>query len=131
MHDERAGRPSAAAHGSDDGLVRPHVARAHPDRARQFMPFAALKGYYDLVRTCERVIEPRHEPTEEDIARISARLADVRKGSIVRAVHYAESEGASIETSGVVARIDPTFQTIVVGATAIAFSDLGDIEIVS
>jgi len=23
--------------------------RPHPDRARQFMPFAALKGYYELI----------------------------------------------------------------------------------
>ena len=26
----------------------PHTARAHADRARQFMPFAALKGYHEL-----------------------------------------------------------------------------------
>ena len=37
-----------------------HVARAHPDRARQFMPFAALKGYDELVR--EREDEVR-DPT--------------------------------------------------------------------
>lgn len=34
---------------------RAHVARPHPDRARQFLPFAALTGYYDLVR--ERGLE--------------------------------------------------------------------------
>lgn len=26
-----------------------HVAHDHPERARQFMPFAALKGYEDLL----------------------------------------------------------------------------------
>jgi predicted Fe-S protein YdhL (DUF1289 family) len=31
-----------------------HVARAHPDRARQFMPFAALKGYRELIEQRER-----------------------------------------------------------------------------
>ena len=131
---EKAAQPASARRVTDcafdDGLVRPHVARAHPDRARQFMPFAALKGYYDLVRDCERIIEPRHEATEEDVARISARLADIRKGSIVRAVHYAEHEGSYVETSGAVARIDPTFQTMVVAGTSISFSDLADIEIV-
>lgn len=34
---------------------RAHVARPHPARARQFLPFAALTGYYDLVR--ERGLE--------------------------------------------------------------------------
>ncbi len=27
----------------------PHVAQAHPSRAKQFMPFAALKGYHQLL----------------------------------------------------------------------------------
>lgn len=27
----------------------PHVARPHPNRAKQFMPFAALKGYRQLL----------------------------------------------------------------------------------
>ncbi len=31
----------------------PHEARAHSDRARQFMPFAALKGYEKLIETEE------------------------------------------------------------------------------
>lgn len=29
-------------------------ARRHADRAAQFMPFAALTGYYDLIRERER-----------------------------------------------------------------------------
>lgn len=28
----------------------PHIARAYDSRARQFMPFAALKGYSDMVQ---------------------------------------------------------------------------------
>jgi len=35
----------------------PHVARAHPDRARQFMPFAALKGYHELAKSKEHDLE--------------------------------------------------------------------------
>ena len=42
--------------------------RRHADRAAQFMPFAALTGYYDLVRERERVSEPRREPSEEEAA---------------------------------------------------------------
>ena len=32
----------------------PHTACAHADRARQFMPFAALKGYHELAHDQER-----------------------------------------------------------------------------
>lgn len=28
------------------------------DRARQFMPFAALRGYEELIRECEKIKEP-------------------------------------------------------------------------
>ena len=33
----------------------------HADRAMQFAPFAALKGYYEDVRIQERITEPRKE----------------------------------------------------------------------
>lgn len=35
---------------AEDG---PHKALPHPDRARQFMPFAALKGYHELAHSKE------------------------------------------------------------------------------
>ena len=35
------------------------------DRAKQFMPFAALKGYDDALRAKEKVVVPRKELSEE------------------------------------------------------------------
>ena len=40
---------AAGAEAPLDPPVPPGIGRPHPDRARQFMPFAALRGYYDLV----------------------------------------------------------------------------------
>ena len=31
------------------------------DRARQFMPFASLKGYFDKIREQQRIKEPKKE----------------------------------------------------------------------
>lgn len=42
-------------------LPAPHVAKPGPKRARQFMPFAALKGFYELVS--EKEAEAAREPT--------------------------------------------------------------------
>ena len=39
---------------------------AGADRARQFMPFMALKGYFELCREQERCPAPRRELTEEE-----------------------------------------------------------------
>ena len=44
---------AAGAEASLDPPVPPDIGRPHPDRARQFMPFAALRGYYDLVHAKE------------------------------------------------------------------------------
>ena len=56
----REGCADMAADGADSLLPRasmPHIARAHPDRARQFMPFAALRGYDELIRQRTRRAE--------------------------------------------------------------------------
>ena len=45
---------------ADDLPQRPHRAVPHPDRARQFMPFAALRGYHELVQEEERAARARH-----------------------------------------------------------------------
>lgn len=39
----------------------PHVARPHPNRAKQFMPFAALKGYRRLLaeKETESICRPQ------------------------------------------------------------------------
>ena len=38
----------------------------HADRAMQFAPFAALKGYYESIRLQERITEPRKELSEDE-----------------------------------------------------------------
>lgn len=99
MHSNRLGSASSPA--------------ARPTRASdvsQFMPFAALNGYYDLVREQECTAEPRHAMTEERAERISRMLARLRKGDVVSVVHYAHS--AYVTTAGTVRQVDATFRTL-------------------
>ena len=101
-------------------------AARHADRAAQFMPFAALTGYYDLVRECERVTEPRRDPSEEEAGRISAELAAVHKGALVRATHY--ERDAYVTTEGVVTRVDPVTRELTIVRTRIPFDDVWRVE---
>ena len=103
--------------------------RRHADRAAQFMPFAALTGYYDLVRERERVSEPRREPSEEEAARISAELAAVRKGQLVRVTHY--ERDAYITTEGVVTDMDPVAHELTVVRRRIRFDDVWSVRPIS
>ena len=53
---------------SGQDKFRPKMTRE--DRAKQFMPFAALKGYEDALRAKEKEIEEaasdKHAPLDED-----------------------------------------------------------------
>ena len=104
---------------------RPH-GRPHPDRARQFMPFAALKGYYDLVREQERVREPRREMTQEHAEELSAKVAGLARGTLVTATYYDADHYERV--TGLVARVEPELRTLQVVKTRIGFDDLWDVE---
>lgn len=93
-------------------------------RAQQFMPFAALRGYYDLIRERERIVQPKHEPTEEEALVLSKKLAQVKRRTMVRITHY--DTDAYITTHGMVSDIDYAFRTITVVRTRIRFDDIAD-----
>lgn len=67
----RAGSISAEERARRDAILRdihtridedgPHVARPFADRARQFMPFAALRGYGQMIEQAERRSKERFE----------------------------------------------------------------------
>lgn len=90
------------------------------------MPFAALKGYYELVRQQERVGQPRHQPTEEEATELSTQLNALRKGSLVRITYYNRDTYATIY--GTVERLDKTLRTLRVATTDIPFDDILRIE---
>ena len=113
-----------------DGHLPPHgqiLGRPSPERARQFMPFAALRGYYDLIRERERVPEERRDLTEEDIERLSNVLAQLKKGQMVRTRYY--DRDAYVTREGLMTRIDPVAHELTVVTTRIRFEDLLEIEI--
>ena len=107
-------------------MSRDGAPRRHAERAAQFMPFAALTGYYDLVRERERVSEPRREPSEEEAARISAELAAMRKGQLVRMTHY--EHDAYVTTEGIVTGVDPVARELTVVRRRIRFDDVWSVR---
>ena len=60
---ERLADPEGRRRSADPRLTANGTVRA--GRAAQFMPFAALTGYYELVRKQEITAEPKCELTEE------------------------------------------------------------------
>lgn len=121
-------RRAALLRAIDERVARDgaRIARPHADRARQFMPFAALKGYHELAREQERVRQPRQDTTDERAGELSRALARIGKGSLVRIVHY--EDGAYQETQGMVSECSEALRTVTVVRRRIAFDDILDIE---
>ena len=99
--------------------------RPRADRAQQFMPFAALKGYYDLIRERERTVEPRRELTDERALELSQRLAGLERREMASVVHY-DGE-AYVTTRGLVSDIDLAARTVTIVRTRIPFEDIWEI----
>ena len=104
--------------------VRPKMTKE--DRAKQFMPFAALKGYEIALREKERVVVPKSELSEEYKEELDYKLRQVEKKDMVTAIYFHKDE--YVKVTGVVSRIDETARVLTIVNTKIAFADLYDIQ---
>lgn len=112
-------RAAAARNLTANGLPR-------ASRASQFMPFAALTGYYELTRQQERIREPKHDLTDEEALALSRAMERIGRGSWVRVTHY--DRDAYRVTSGLVGAVDPARRLLQVVGELIRFDDIWRIE---
>lgn len=99
----------------------------HADRAMQFMPFAALRGYYDYIAAQERITQPRRELGEEQAELISNTLNNLTAGMHVKVRYYDIDSYTTI--SGIVSEIIPPYRKLKVDKTSIPFDDIFSITI--
>lgn len=105
----------------------PGIGRPHPDRARQFMPFAALRGYYDLVHAKEVASEPRRPLSDDEARALDEVIASLAKGDVVRCRYY---EGSGYrEVEGTVSQIDLAFHDLWIVRRRIPFSAIQSLEL--
>ena len=126
----------AARPAGEESLLK-HPRMPLENRAKIFSPFAALRGYeQEIAREgwkMRRVERP--SPSEGEIEKLSAKLAQVLKGMEVCVMYFQEDTtdlsgrhmGCCCETSGRVETIDPVGQTIRVNGKVIPFADIQDI----
>ena len=95
------------------------------DRAKQFMPFAALKGYAEALQRKEKIVVPKMELSEEYKEILDWKLRQVQKNDIITVTYFCKNE--YLKQTGMVARIDETARILQVVNTKIAFEDIYDI----
>lgn len=96
------------------------------DRAKQFMPFAALKGYPEALRKKEKIVVSKLELSEEYKEELDWKLARVHKNDMITVVYFSNNEYLKI--SGMISRIDENARILKIVNTKIAFDDIYDIE---
>ena len=92
------------------------------ERAKQFMPFAALKGYEEALREKEKIVVEKIELSEEMKEELDREFASIQKNDIVTVVYYSGEE--YLQVTGMVAKIDVDARIIRVVNTKIKFEDI-------
>lgn len=95
-------------------------------RAKQFMPFAPLKGFKEALREKEKVIVPKRILTSDDIDNLNYKFPQLKKGMIVKVVYY--SDGNYIELEGMVSKIDNYNKILTIVKTKIFYNEILDIN---
>lgn len=104
--------------------TRPRMERS--ERAKQFSPFAALKGYPDALRKKEKIIVEKISLSEESTRILDLKMHQIQKRDIITVVYFCKNE--YLKLTGMVSRIDITSGMLKIVNTNISFDDIYDIS---
>lgn len=85
-------------------MANKHTPMPVSDRAKQFMPFAALKGLPEALAEKEKPSEPRRELSDDMSAQLNDALRGLRPGQVATAVFYRDQQ--YVQLTGTVSRVD-------------------------
>ena len=91
-------------------------------RAKQFMPFAALKGFEEALSLQETMKQPKAALDEEEIEKINRSLNKLAVGDEARLVYY--YAGRYTPVNGTVKQIDAHRQFLELDGRRIYFDDI-------
>lgn len=96
------------------------------ERAKQFMPFAALRGLPDALAQKEKVLVPKIELSPEMEEELDRQMHRLAKGQMACVVYF--HQGEYIKITGLVARMDETSRLLQIVNTKIRFEDILQVE---
>ena len=96
------------------------------DRASQFMPFAALKGFEAALREKERIEVEKVILSEEALDFLDYQLSLLKVGDMVTITYY--DFGAYIQKTGLISKIRKDARYLTVVTTDISFDTIREIK---
>lgn len=106
---------------------KPRAKMPVSQRAKQFMPFAALKGLEEALAKKEKVVVPRVELSEEMAVELNHKISALHKGSVATITYFYDDE--YLQITGMVAQIDKAKGILRAASTKIPIDDILDVEL--
>jgi len=97
------------------------------DRAKIFLPFNGLRGYYDLILKVDKKREPKRELSDDELNELSVIFSKLKKRMMVEATYYLVDGYTTIK--GMISKINVTKRVITIIKTDISFDDILTIKI--
>lgn len=94
-------------------------------RAKQFMPFDSLKGFYDMIRYEEITKKNKKELSDDSYNYLNEQIKTINKGDIVTINYYHNID--YINTTDIVKKIDNINKKIYLKNSIISFDDIVNI----
>lgn len=95
-------------------------------RAKQFMPFAALKGYEEALRSKEKIVVPKAELSEDRLLMLDHIMRQIHVNDMVTVIYYTQNE--YLQKTGLVSRIDRECRILQIVDVKIPFDDIFDLH---
>lgn len=96
------------------------------ERAKQFMPFAALKGLPEALAEKEKIRVPKVEISDDMAVELDRKMHFMKCGKKATVIYYSQEEYLKI--TGLISRIDETSRILQIVNTKIPFDDILDVE---
>jgi len=95
------------------------------ERAKQFMAFSPLRGYYDLIKQKQKMVVEKKSLTSDSAEELSFKFNQIKVGKIVDVVYFCIDE--YVRCHGMVSRIDPNERTLTIVKTKISLDNIVEI----
>lgn len=96
------------------------------NRAKQFMPFDALKGFREALAEKERNIVPKRELSEEQKIQLNLKICQIQRKDIVTVEFF--QNGEYFKVTGMVSKIDKSGRILIIVNQKISFDDIFDLK---
>lgn len=96
------------------------------ERAKQFMAFSPLRGYYDLIREKQKVVVQKKDLTNDSAEELSFKFNQIKVGQIVEVTYFLVDE--YVKCHGMVSKIDLERKTLSIVKTKISLDNIVEIS---